>query len=143
MNSGNIERIVPEIQFESAELETTTFSLRLEVIKGELFADKIHIELDVKDKPKIIEDIGCKSSIGTEKFYEIDRAAISGGSVFFPTFRRIEGGFSTSSRTPASRSRKSGYLQEAMADLSEDLSYEEHRFVSSISTNDVTSLLTQ
>ena len=68
-------------------------------------------------------------------------------SLFFPTFRRIEGGFSRGFRhsTPIRRmsSRATERLQEGMSGLSEEVSVANHKFVSSISTDDIASLLAQ
>ena len=58
---------------------------------------------------------------------------LSNSSVFFPTFRRIEGGFSINSQQRGLRRLKSS-LQDAMSELSERLSVDNHQFVSSIST---------
>jgi hypothetical protein len=71
-----------------------------------------------------------------------------GRSVFFPTFRRIEGGFTISpSRSRASSSalvrqnRARGDLEEALVTLSRNLTNELHVFVSAISTVDIVTLL--
>ena len=74
-------------------------------------------------------------------------------SLFFPTFRRIEGGFSSESRyavrDPIRASirrmsyRTTGKLQEAMSELSDTVSVYNHRFIASISTDDIAALLTQ
>ena len=81
-------------------------------------------------------------------------AWITKSSLFFPTFRRIEGGFSSGFRHAASDSiryssirrrpyRAAGMLQEAMSGLSEEVSVANHKFVASISTDDIASWLTQ
>lgn len=68
-----------------------------------------------------------------------------GSSVFFPTFRRIEGGFtieSSRSRPMAGRITKSrSDVEEALVALSRKLSNDPHVFVSAISTVDIVSLL--
>lgn len=78
-----------------------------------------------------------------------------GASVFLPTFRRIEGGFSlnaTSSRTPASSGglfsnalirtgRDKNEVEEGLTELARRLTNKSHVFVTSISTVDVTSML--
>ena len=75
-------------------------------------------------------------------------------SLFFPTFRRIEGGFSSGFRYAASDSirysrirrrpyRAAGMLQEAMSELSDTVSVYDHKFIASISTDDIAALLTQ
>ena len=87
-------------------------------------------------------------------------AGASGSSVFFPTFRRIEGGFSISTRPDEEVVRFVGRggiaataaayyftgdttaIQQAMNQLSDRLSFGAHRFVASISTDDINRLLT-
>jgi predicted ATPase len=88
---------------------------------------------------------------------EIARA--SGSSIFFPTFRRIEGGFSITAKREYDVARFMGGrvvrypseihfmsdqagLQQAINQLSERISVREHRFVASISTDDIVRLLT-
>lgn len=61
-------------------------------------------------------------------------------SVFFPTFRRIEGGFSMENRGTRYR-RESFPLKDALSELSEELSSDGHQFIASVSTDDITSLL--
>lgn len=68
----------------------------------------------------------------------------SGSSIFFPTFRRIEGGFSMAANV-TSRARQSNRaeheIDETLTSLSRKLSNKEHVFISAISTQDVTGLL--
>lgn len=68
----------------------------------------------------------------------------AGNSIFFPTFRRIEGGFSMAANV-TSRTRQSNRaeheIDETLSVLSRKLSNKEHLFISAISTQDVTSLL--
>jgi predicted ATPase len=68
-----------------------------------------------------------------------------GRSVFFPTFRRIEGGFSINSRrtsgTISRQLRARNDLEEVLATLSRGLTNEPHTFVSTISTVDIVTLL--
>jgi predicted ATPase len=141
--SGNIERIVPELKFESVELEASNFSLNIAIANYETLP-VASIKWDVGNG-KQEATVPCKpSALDRERFYELDTqvAAASGTSVFFPTFRRIEGGFSIANRPSTPRTRKSTMLQEAMSDLAEELSFGNHLFVSSISTDDIETLLT-
>ena len=69
-----------------------------------------------------------------------------GTSIFFPTFRRIEGGFTSSELDRRSgfsdRVRvASGELEDALNALSSRLSNLNHRFVSALSTSDIEKLL--
>lgn len=60
-------------------------------------------------------------------------------SIFFPTFRRIEGGFGMEYSRP--RYRREFPLKEVLCDLSDDLSSKKHQFIASVSTDDIVSLL--
>lgn len=68
-----------------------------------------------------------------------DNLIINGSSLYFPTFRRIEGGFSLGEKS--SRLSSSSDLEEAMANLSKKFSKEDHLFVSSLSMSDVSQFL--
>jgi predicted ATP-binding protein involved in virulence len=70
----------------------------------------------------------------------------TGSSLFFPTFRRIEGGFATEQTAQRTffnePSRRSvGDLETVMTALSNTLSRNEHRFVSAVATSDIERLL--
>jgi len=67
-----------------------------------------------------------------------------GSSIFFPTFRRIEGGFSMAVNSTARarpNSRSEFEIDDTLTSISRKLSNKEHVFISAISTSDVTSLL--
>lgn len=70
-----------------------------------------------------------------------------GSSIFFPTFRRIEGGFSINPARPggstviARQNRARGDLDEAFGLLARNLTNNNHQFISAISTTDVVTLL--
>ena len=61
-------------------------------------------------------------------------------SIFFPTFRRIEGGFNMESRRNAYGERSS--IKDSLNELSQKLSIFNQRFVASVSTDDLVSLVT-
>ena len=67
-----------------------------------------------------------------------------GQSIFFPTFRRIEGGFSIAP-TISGRSRPGAKvsldLEDTLVSISQKLSNKEHLFVAAISSQDIVSLL--
>lgn len=158
--SGNLERIIPEIQFESFELETDKVfvSMLREKKQGNAMMRLSYRAGDIekKDITKSIE-----RSMRWEELQEANRriAHASGSSLFFPTFRRIEGGFSISTRPydevvrymeggmvmTASGVQFAGdnlAIQQAVNQLSDRLSVGAHRFVASISTDDINRLLT-
>ena len=155
--SGNLARIIPEIPFQSVSITTDSFNLwvlKLEDDQLKLFStfagEQQSIETgyvgQLDDRLKeLSERIACT----TER------------SFFFPTFRRIEGGFS--GRDPRSGAQFSSFgdieivypgrpigrftdraterLQEAMSQLSTGLSVDDHKFIASISTRDIVALL--
>lgn len=67
-----------------------------------------------------------------------------GSSLFFPTFRRIEGGFFMNV-APPNRARPSGRvdadIDTSLASISRKLSNKEHTFVAAISSQDIVGLL--
>lgn len=137
--SGNIERVFPEISFSSAGVEGDGYSLKIKMKNPT--AANVEWEINGKKQSELVNTrVGL---IEDQATLRIDKeiATATGSSVFFPTFRRIEGGFSLSGR-PRMRARRGNLLQEGMNELAEDLSYENHCFVSSIATDDIESLLT-
>ena len=134
--SGNLERIVPEIPFQSVLIETDSFSLS--------------IAKETSDEIIVISKIsGKKESVDREDSEDIDIildelsrpiARVTKKSIFFPTFRRIEGGFYEENLFPRSETGMS-QLKAAMSKLSDELSVDDHKFITSISTNDIDEIL--
>ncbi|MFT3883374.1 MAG: AAA family ATPase [Gemmatales bacterium] len=158
--SGNLERIVQEIKFDSFTVVTDkiTISMLKEDRKGRRFLKLSYQPTDgeLKEIEKPIE----RTKRG-EELEDANRqvSKLTGSSVFFPTFRRIEGGFSVRGRSDdesvhyvegnrvVMRSgsvyySQSSNLTQAMTELSEHISVGQHRFVASISTDDLNRLLT-
>lgn len=156
--SGNIERIPREMTFDQIELTTSDFHIKISKTsqknkRGEAKYSfqysingkrKQNVELTLKDIDKEIPPVKTANS----QIFAL-RA-----SIFFSTFRRIEGGFST---TP-SRGRSARHLyddqrelwvhrsvdiQDELVQLSNLLSNGDHLFVTSISTTDIVALLTK
>lgn len=156
--SGNLERIVPEIIFDTFEIVTDKMTVGMTTdthkAKRQIIKFKYSIEgLDSKESERPLE-----RSMDWDDLNEANRfITLTGTSVFFPTFRRIEGGFSLSApdhgvtrfkniRTISrvngvSYPGEAGGLQYEINRLSDRLSVGEHRFVSSISTDDIIRLL--
>jgi predicted ATPase len=149
--SGNIERAVDEIVFEEVTIETTAYNLR--VRKTKKF---VGISLTDPVGKVIFEK---KESLDDDKFInQANQLTIDllKTSVFFSTFRRIEGGFSMTdtSRGRARelirgekyfyREQETGReIQDALEGHAKKLSVSDHMFVSSISTNDIQHLVTK
>ena len=168
--SGNLERIFPEIPFDSVSIVTTPFSLtitRLDpskvqfVSKENTFSRNVDFTVPVDPETGIL---GRREY--AEKLHElnIDIAKAMKSSLFFPTFRRIEGGFpigpkyaDTDSRRYQSsrlmsnssyRIRETLQVQEAISDFSAMVSvyddkFYDHKFIASISTHDIVRLVNQ
>ncbi|MEL7023301.1 MAG: AAA family ATPase [Pseudomonadota bacterium] len=154
--SANIERAVREIRFSRVVLSTDAYTLEIrrsrrkdrEIAEykitssvGDVLLDK----LEPRGRDQVVEDA---NQLTIDLIPE---------SIFFPTFRRIEGGFSMTDGVHL-RSRhitrgNDGYIvrrdgfgsdiQEAIANHAEMLSVQGHRFVSSISTVDIQKVVTQ
>lgn len=142
--SGNVLLALREINFKVCTVVTDIYSCT--VTRTGPITCKIEMDLD-GDRHFFEDDTGDPEF---EPFMESaeDKAnplIISlGSSIFFPTFRRIEGGFSMSANTSSrirTGSRAEADIDETLASFSKKLSNKEHIFISAISTQDVTSLL--
>ncbi len=136
--SGNLERIIPEIPFQSVSIETDSFSLS--IVKETSDEILVISQFSGKKESAVIENIEDVDIIFDELSRPIARATKK--SLFFPTFRRIEGGFYEESlyfRTETGMF----LLQTALSKLSDALSIYNHKFIASISTNDVGQFLEQ
>jgi predicted ATPase len=141
--SGNIEHAVREVPFSRVLVETDRYTILIQRVSPH----QCRIEMQSDGIKEIFED-GYDEE--TEEFTDAEQGANNaikdiGSSVFFPTFRRIEGGFSlNNSSLPSAfpqtvRGRTD--IEEALVSLSRRLTVEKHTFVSAISTSDIVSLL--
>ena len=152
--SGNIGQIISAIPFRSISIKTDSFSLSIiqtedKRVKLECkFADEAEIRgfeiplrrIDDEEIKEIVDEINV----------EITREMNS--SLFFPSFRRIEGGYArdTAYIPPGTVSKREwiayenidGFLHEAVSELSTRVSANDnHKFIASISTHDIGELL--
>ncbi len=149
--SGHFEQILPEIPFTSLSIETDTFSLTMaqtktdEIeLKSEFTGEKpIPKTINIDPKTKVID----RKNIDEVNELEKRIAQTTKSSLFFPTFRRIEGSFSKDSRDIEDSVGRllplSKMLQITMMRFSSDVSVNGHKFIASISTEDIGELLTQ
>ena len=153
--SGNLERIIPEILFQFVSIETDLFSLFIRQVEP----DMGELECEFHDGGGAIVDFGIPlRRADNEDIHQLNQqiARAVDSSLFFPTFRRIEGGFARSryiadddSVTYRDRlrgrfgDRTTEHLQEAMSRLSTEVSVYDHKFIASISTHDIVELLTE
>ena len=153
--SGNVVQAISEILFRSVSIETDSFSLSL--VRDEPNAGKF--KCTFTDEEPMAVDFSMPLQVGD--FLELSRVDHLFGrarnrSLFFPSFRRIEGGFNYLSEltandsawlrleNPTWRSAAEGMemLQKAMSQLSAELSvYGEHHLIAAISTYDIVELL--
>ena len=154
--SGNLERILREIPFQSVLIETDSFSLFM----GRVKPNRVNFDLKFNQQEDILLEplsVGVDLETGNltqhEDAVKLDKINIRiahaiGNSLFFPTFRRIEGGFSKIPRnTDDSAVTFFGsapeMLQVSMSRFSSEVSVNGHKFIASISTDDIGDLLTQ
>ncbi|MCS3495890.1 putative ATPase [Bradyrhizobium japonicum] len=146
--SGNIEHAAREVPFSSVYVETDVYSIRIKKRDTEIE----EVEFVENDELEVID-----------AYYDEDGDAVNdpaseanakvmgiGSSVFFPTFRRIEGGFSIrpsnrrlgfTSNRPSNATRSQMALEESLVELSRRMTVESHTFVASLSTIDIVDLL--
>lgn len=154
--SGSLIRVRREIDFKYCRLLTTSFDLELERLSG----NDIRYEFTVFDEsdgaetgtfldPISIDSDGDVIEDG-EDWLSARIRSVSDRSIFFPTFRRIEGGYSLSKGRV--RGRAGGVVFNGVADagigaqleqISAELSHRSHKFVCAVSTDDIAALLTQ
>ena len=149
--SGHLEQILAEIPFSYLSIETDTFSLTMAQTK----TDEIELKAEFTGEKPISKtiNIDAKTKVidrkDIDKVHELEKriAHTTKNSLFFPTFRRIEGGFSKDSRDIEDAVGKllplSEMLQITMTRFSSDVSVNGHKFIASISTEDIGELLTQ
>jgi predicted ATP-binding protein involved in virulence len=140
--SGNILHALREVSFQRVTVTTSQYECTVHKLSGAT----CKIELIVGSERHFFEDLYDEDNdpiINAE-----DRAnpllISQGSSVFFPTFRRLEGGFTLTGSSRFSgieRPRSRNDIEEALLTLSRRMSNEPHAFVSSISTVDIVGLL--
>lgn len=152
--SGNTVRIRNEIDFVSCYLETDEYSLRMNRALdgrdiGFKFSSPMHEESGAFDEWVHFDSDGDPISDGEDLLRELILNQ-SSGSIFFPTFRRIEGGYSLGKsnrfrsasglvQVPRAESTLGSHLEQVSKELSNGM----HKFVCSISTEDIAEVLTQ
>ena len=148
--SGHLEQIIAEIPFRSISMQTDLFALSMERVEP----DEVIFDSRFGKEEGMYEPIAIDAETGKVNRTDIDRvnslekriARTTKRSLFFPTFRRIEGGFSRDPDAEGSDVRVlsvSEMLQVSMLRFSDDVSINEHKFIASISTEDLRELLTQ
>ena len=148
--SGHLEQILSVIPFSSLSIETDTFSLSMAQTKN----DEIDLSLRFTDEKPVSKTINIDPKTKVIDRKDIDKvnelegriAYITKNSLYFPTFRRIEGGFLGSRGAQVSDARFLSVpegLQTSVSRFASEISVNGHKFIASISTEDIGELLTQ
>jgi predicted ATP-binding protein involved in virulence len=148
--SGNIIHALREVNFDKVKIVTDVYECTV-VRLGPL---KCKVEMVYDGVRHVFEDEDNDPEGPSQDAEDQAQPYLiqSGKSVFFPTFRRIEGGFTLETRrvgsgiqsvyaNPPRGSRQFGDVEEALIALSRRLSNGPHVFVSSISTVDIVNIL--
>lgn len=153
--SANIERAIREINFEKVVIKTSKYKLTVELheTKNKKMAHYIvespagEVLLDKKEPVQRADLVEAANQLTVE---------LLDTSIFFPTFRRIEGGFSMTDAARVGGKMvthngeeiyvRSGHgfgseIQSAIEAHADRLSVGKHKFVSSISTVDIKQLV--
>lgn len=160
MVSGNLERISTEMSFKFANLKTDRYEIDYEMIEEH---DSPSKNLEERLARRSVNNKRFVINIKTEKHedgvrfdsinskIDIDELnkliASAGSSIFFPTFRRFEGGYTidqmSMDSTPRSRYNRRNKFDAMAIEISEMLSVMNHKFVVSFSVSDISLLLQQ
>ena len=140
LTSGNLHRVISEIPFTSVNIETDWFNLSVEQTD-----DEAKIKSEFTGEPQKSKNVTLNSENLADDLGELNEqiANVVPGSLFFPTFRRLEGG-NIYTAEPAYED-----LQNAMLGFSDALSFKDpsgedrHKFIAAVSTEDVGELLMQ
>lgn len=154
--SGHLQQILVEIPFRFISIQTDMFDFSMERDEPDQVIFFYRLDKFGKEEEYGSARITIDAETGRVNRADVDRvnvfekqiARTTQRSLFFPTFRRIEGGFlsvTTDADDPAMRFLPSTpeMLQVSMLRFSDEVSINGHKFVVSISTEDLRELLTQ
>lgn len=146
--AGRIHQLLQEIDFEDLSLKTDDYELSIS--KGQ---ETVHFRFQ-----PVADDFELDQSFAYDLLYsgpgsppkvrrQLDQLAkaqerLGSESLFFPTFRRMEGGFSAAVMgiDRGFVRRRFHQIEEVFGQFSEELSSPRHAFVTSISTRDIVDL---
>ncbi|MDY0164492.1 AAA family ATPase [Desulfobotulus sp.] len=137
--SGNLSLAMNEIPFKKAEVKTSQYTCTLERNRPSGRVEVLHHGSGTRYLSEFLYD-GEKYLLSTKD--QADTALFNmGSSLFLPTFRRIEGGFSIGRYRPGSEELLTDDIGKSLSAFSRKLSSEKHSLVSSIGTHDIENLL--
>lgn len=150
--SGHLAQILAEIPFRTISIQTDMFNFCMERVES----NQVTFDYSFGKEERVSEFVIINAESG--KIDQKDAAWVNAlekriarttkRSLFFPTFRRIEGGFSrvttdTDDSTTRFFASLPEMLQISMSRFSDEVSINGHKFIASISTEDIGELLTQ
>ena len=141
--SGNIALAVNEINFKKLVLITDEY----EIVIYAVSRNTCKIEFVQDGKQYDFEDIFDDENEYIESAEDQVNPTLirTGSSLFFPTFRRIEGGFTLGMRRNSlsvmAAARSKGDVEDGLSALATKLSNGSHRFISAMSTGDIVGLV--
>lgn len=150
--SGNLVRAFLEIPFQTVSIKTSLFSLSLErdtPYKGR--NSYTFIDYELRERWLRAHDNYPDMELPINRFADLEEASgriaeLMKSSLFFPSFRRIEGGYVSRGDIDNPDWKITSdleILQEAMENFSSEILRSGHKFIASISTNDIGQLLEQ
>ncbi len=138
-NTGQFDNLIFEINFQFLRLSTEKATIEISRKKPDQITFKVN---DAQPQIVPVRNIRLLDYRHPRMFKFINMIReLSVPTIFFPTFRRIEGGFSMN-RNHEDRPFYGNSLKEAMNELSDRLTFANHKFIASISTDDIVQLLT-
>ncbi|MDC4444831.1 ATP-binding protein [Acinetobacter baumannii] len=148
--SGNLEKAYIEAPFKKAILETNIYTISVNVNPNEDKDFPLTTTINIKDKSQVNEDIYKVTQ--SKSPYNYIATGFIGSSFFLPTFRIIEGGFTTEKYNIKHEILKNilqvntdiketDSLENSFKKLSLSLSKEDHNFLTSISSSAINELL--
>lgn len=139
LTSGNLQRVIFEIPFQTISIETSQFSLSMEMSRGN--PDQVKLVWKFAEEEKESETLLSLRNRSSESVIleqendvrELNKqiAKVMQSSQFFPTFRRIERHFGWD------------ILGKPLSLLASRLSVGDHKFIAAVSTYDLIQLLTE
>ena len=150
--SGHLQEILVEIPFYSVSIQTDLFDLTMKRVKP----DQVRFDCKFSKEEGVCEFVVINAETARIDRKDVDWvgtlekriAQTTKQSLFFPTFRRIEGGFSrvttdTDDSTMRFLASTPEMLQVSMLRFADEVSVNGHKFIASISTEDLKELLTE
>jgi predicted ATPase len=148
--SGNIERIPREMTFDYVYLASDKAQIRIKKTNRKTKTGDPLYAFNYRADGERFRSSQTFATIAEERPFIREanmRIAASAPSIFFSTFRRLEGGFGMdnpkSRRDLGRRYSPAHSLNEQIRELSDLLSVMDHKFIASISTDDIVRLLTE